>query len=115
MNSPSDETANQAPADALREIARELEGELEVVQAELSKNERSAQTHEARAMAAIKRGDDQSARAALMEMNGCATEMGRLGADAHVLRSLLAEIHEFLTQHASSGDDRPGPLSEPEN
>ena len=87
----------------MRDIARELEAELEVVETELSKNEKAAQKHEARAMAAIKRGDDGSARAALMEMKAFTTEMGKLGADAHVLRSLLAEIHEFLGQHASSG------------
>ena len=101
MDFPSSGKAKHAPADTLREIARELEAELEAVQAELSKNEKGAQEHEVRAMAAIKRGDDASARSALMEMKAFATEMGQLGADAHVLRSLLAEIHEFLAQHGS--------------
>lgn len=115
MTSPSRKKAQQHPADTLRAIARELEAELEVVRAELSKNEKGAQEHEVRAMAAVKRGDDRSARAALMEMKVFATEMGELGADAHVLQSLLAEIHEFLAQHASSGAARPVASSEPAN
>lgn len=101
MNSPTD-AANQNPAETLREIARELEGELSTVEARFSENQQGAAEHEANAIAAIRRGDDLGARAELMEVKTFATEMHKLSADAHVLRSLIAEIREFLAEHSPS-------------
>ena len=59
-------------------------------------------------MRAIKRGDDRAARDELMAMKASSEEINTLGADAHVLRSLIAEVHEFLREHSS----RPGGQSD---
>jgi hypothetical protein len=91
--------------ETLLEIARELESELASVDAQRAANERSATALEVKAMAAIRMGDDGSARARLMEMQTFIAEMGMLDADAHVLRSLLAEIREFLDAHPPSHGD----------
>ena len=111
MNTPiehlgSGTGAGQDPAETLREIARELEGELTIVEAQRAKNEKRALDSEASAMAAIRNGDGAAAHVELTEMKTFANEMGRLDADAHVLRVLLAEIREFLDEHSSaSGAD----------
>lgn len=91
----------QDPAETLREIARELEGDLESVRGRISQIAGRMTETEAQAMAAIKNYDDRSARAALLAQQTLATEMAELDADAKVLRALLAEIQEFLDEHTN--------------
>jgi len=84
------------PAESLREMARELEHELETVTARLSIVAKDASDAEASAMGAIRKGDDQAARAALIDQQAFVGVLAELEADANVLRSLLGEIRKFL-------------------
>lgn len=90
------------PAGRLREIAREFENELARITAQRSILEKRAAEAEASAMKAVRADDDRAARAALLEQWASTTELAQLEADAHVLRSLLDEVREFLSDQRGS-------------
>ena len=86
----------------LREIEQELDSELADVESQLSDATKSVTLIDSRAMAAIKQGEDQLAHQELNGFGAITEEIGKLDADAHVLRCLLTEIREFLDRHAST-------------
>jgi hypothetical protein len=96
MGSLSSVTHN--PADELRAMARELEADLALVEAQISATAARMLDVEGRAIAAVKRHDDRSARELLIEQAASAGELEQLDADAKVLRALLDEIREFFAE-----------------
>src|SRR5690242_19944276 len=90
------------PGDALRDIEHELEGELVDVEANIAVTIERATAVESRAMAAIRGGDDVLARQEMIVFKALTEEIGKLDADAHVLRCLLAEIREFFDTQPSA-------------
>jgi phage shock protein A len=99
MNTPENRAGRGNPGDTLRDIEHELEGELGDVESQIAETMERATAVESLAMAAIQRGDDRLARQEMIESAAISDTIGKLAADAHVLRCLLAEIREFCDTH----------------
>jgi len=85
-------------ADALRRAAADLEADLAAIRSDIEYETARATTFETLAMDAIRKGDDRAARDALVKQQESAERLHQLGADATVLRAMLAELASFSEQ-----------------
>lgn len=94
------------PADELRAQISALENELAESEHALADIESQAAAVEARAMDAIRSGDDRTARTALLAEQELTDKAAAIGADRRVLRAILEECHEFAGRWSDPA--RPG-------
>jgi phage shock protein A len=94
------------PADQLRAEIASLEAEMAESQRALADLEAKMRAAETRAMEAIRAGDQQAARASLLEQGAHAEKAGALADDLKVLRAILDECHDFINKMAA---DAPAP------
>jgi hypothetical protein len=83
------------PADQLRADISALDGEIADSQRALADFEKRTLAAEARAMEAIRIGDDHAARACLVEQQSHAEKAAGINADLKVLRAILTECNDF--------------------
>jgi hypothetical protein len=79
----------------LRADVSALENELTESTRVLAEVESRAAAAEARAMKAIRAGDDRAARASLLELQTYVEKAAAVGADLKVLRCILDECYQF--------------------
>jgi hypothetical protein len=101
LRSPSDPPADtaEARAELLRateELKSDLAAILETLQAEVAR----ADVLEATAIAAVHRGDDPGARAALLDHEAVIARLKQLEAEANVIRAMVAECAVVLAGSA---------------
>ena len=82
---------------ALQQHIADLELELAITLGELRRIRAGAAPFDRRIVAAIQDFDEAGARAALRERDEYMSEVGVLEADVHVLRVLIAECREFIS------------------
>lgn len=99
-------STNDAELTALRGQIADLEFELAITLGELRRLRTGAASFEQRAVDALRRCDEASARATLLDRDAFMSEADVLEADVRVLRALLGEFHDFLRQKAPA--DAPG-------
>ena len=101
FRSPSDPRANTAEAKTeLRRVTEELESDLAAIVEQLQGEALRADALEARAMAAVRGGDDAGARAALVDHNAVSARLEQIEAEANVIRAMLAECALVLADSA---------------
>jgi len=93
-------------ADRLQAEMSALEGERTESTQLLANVQARVAAAEARAMKAIRAGDDHTARASLLAMHADAERAALIAADLKVLRAILDECREFATA-ANSPAPRP--------
>jgi hypothetical protein len=93
-------------ADRLQAEIEALEGEMAESMRVLADAQARVAAAEARAIAAVRAGDDSAARAALLATQADAERVALIEADLKVLRAILDECHEFA-RAANSPAPRP--------
>jgi hypothetical protein len=88
-------------ANQLRLEVSALESELRESMRALADAQATAAAAEARAMKAIRAGDDRAARASLLDQQAHTEKAAVIAADAHVLRAILDECYQFAGKSAS--------------
>jgi hypothetical protein len=88
-------------ANQLRLEISALESEMRESMRALADAQATAAAAEARAMEAIRAGDDRAARASLLDLQVHAEKAAVIAADAHVLRAILDECYQFAGKSAS--------------
>jgi hypothetical protein len=101
---PSAPAKHEDPADQLRADISALEEEIADSQRALADFEKRMLAAEARAMEAIRIGDDGTARACLLEQQSHAEKAGAITADLKILRAILDECSDFQSRLGGVSD-----------
>lgn len=94
-------------AEQLRADMSALESEMTESTQVLADIEARAATAEARAMEAIRAGDDRAARASLLQQQAYVAKAAAVGADLKVLRAILDECYRFANELSDSPPSQP--------
>ena len=101
FRSPSDPPTNTAEAKAeLRRATEALESDLAAILEKRQIEAARAYALEVHAMAAVRRGDDAGARAALLDHEAVSARLEQIEAEADVVRAVLAECALALADSA---------------
>jgi len=91
------------PTGDLQQIAQTLEADLAGVLEKSARVARRCADFEMRAVEAVREGDDVTARRTLLAPQACAETLARLDADAQVVRAMLAECREAVSDARAHG------------
>ena len=94
-------------ADQLRADIAALEKDMAESMKTLQDLAARAAAAEARAFAAVQAGDDRTARAAVLEWQEHGDKAAAIAADLELLRAILDECHQFVSQLDGHSPPRP--------
>lgn len=103
-----------SPMDKQADAAEQLRADIAALEKDMAESVRAlkdlearAAAAEARAMDAVRASDDRTARAAILESQEHAEKAAAIAADLEVLRAILDECYQFVSQVAGHSPPRP--------